>query len=452
MKTACNLFGRGAAALAAALALLFTAACGAPAAQTGAPGASSGAGQTDAALAGSTELWVETIDGLAEDFIMGMDLSSLIAELESGVVYRDFDGNALDSAEAFCRFAAQCGVTHVRVRVWNDPYDADGGGYGGGSCDVDKAVQLAQACRAAGLGLMVDFHGSDFWADPGKQQAPKAWAGYDLPHKQAALAAFVAGALARIRDTGAAVDLVQIGNETNGGFAGETAPAAMCALFGAGAAAARGVDPAIRVVIHVTNPEKAAMTAWAKTLAEYHVDYDVLATSYYPYWHGTLENLKSQLSAVRDTHGKQVLVAETSYAYTLADSDGHPNTISAGSAGAGYPFTPQGQADCLRDVMAAVSEAGGLGVFYWEPAWITVGDTTGLTGAAYEARVAENRALWEQYGSGWASACAAEYDPDDAGQWYGGSAVDNQAMFYPDGSPVASLRVWRAVRPGAAWR
>ncbi len=173
----------------------------------------------------------------------------------------------------------------------------------------------------------------------------------------------------------------------------------------------------------------------------------MLATSYYPYWHGTLENLKSQLSAVRETYGKQVLVAETSYAYTLTDSDGHPNTISMGSADAGYPFTPQGQADCLRDVMAAVSEAGGLGVFYWEPAWITVGDTTGLTGAAYQARVAENQALWEQYGSGWASARAAEYDPDDAGQWYGGSAVDNQAMFYPDGSPVASLRVWRAVRP-----
>ena len=397
---------------------------------------------------------VERVPGLAEDFMMGVDISSLPAQLASGVTYRDFDGNTIDTVAGFCRFMAECGVTHVRVRVWNDPYDAAGNGYGGGNNDVAAAVELAEGCAAAGLGMLVDFHCSDFWTDPGKQMTPKAWAGYTVAEKAEALGAFVTDALTRIRATGADVAMVQIGNETNGGFIGETAAADMCTLFSAGAAAVRALDQDIRVVIHVTNPEKTTLTSWAARLAGNGVDYDVLATSYYPSWHGTLDNLKSQLRAVQETYGKEVLVAETSYAYTLEDTDGHDNTIRQGNntdmmCETRYPFTVQGQAGYLRDLIAAASEAGSLGVFYWEPAWITVGDTTGLTGEAYTARVEANRAIWEQYGSGWASSYAAEYDPDDAGKWYGGSAVDNQALFAADGTALASAKVWRYVRTGA---
>ncbi len=186
----------------------------------------------------------------------------------------------------------------------------------------------------------------------------------------------------------------------------------------------------------------------ADWLDENQVDYDVFSTSYYPYWHGSLENLTEVLRYVADTYGKYVTVAETSYAYTLNDSDGHRNTVDAGANSTGenllWDFTPQGQADEVRAVMNAVNNAGekGLGVFYWEGAWITAGDVSGLSGDEYAAQYAKNAALWEKYGSGWATSYSADFDPGDAGLWYGGSAVDNQAFFAPDGKALPSLKVF----------
>ena len=397
------------------------------------------------------DVTVEYVPGLSEDFIMGVDISSAMAEFASGVTYQDFEGNTIDNITDFCKFLAECGVTHVRVRIWNDPYDADGNGYGGGNNDVETAVQIAEGCQAAGLKMLLDFHCSDFWCDPSKQQAPKAWKTFSLEQKADALQTFLTDSLQKIAATGADIDMVQVGNETTGGFIGETDNASVCTLFNAGAAAIRAFDPEIRVVIHITNPEKGRLTQWGKILHDNGVDYDILATSYYPYWHGSFENLQSEMQKVQTTYGKDVMVAETSYAFTLADTDGHDNTVRVGNndTGMAYPFSVQGQASFLRDLIAAVSEAGGLGVYYWEPAWITVGDTTGLTGDAYNQQVEANKVKWEQYGSGWASSFSAEYDPDDAGVWYGGSAVDNQALFDADGAALPSAEVWKLVYTGS---
>ncbi|MCD8382034.1 MAG: glycosyl hydrolase 53 family protein, partial [Clostridiales bacterium] len=396
---------------------------------------------------------VDKVSGLSDDFIMGMDISSIISEFNSGVVYYDFDGNKIDNITDFCTFLAECGVTTIRVRVWNDPYDADGNSYGGGNNDVATAVKIAEGCAAAGLSMLIDFHYSDFWADPDTYHVPKAWEGMTVSEKADALAEFTTDALQQIAATGVTIWGVQVGNETTGGIAGvsNSDVEGMCTLFSAGAAAIRAFDEDIKVVIHVTNPEQSRLTQWAKYLDNYGVDYDVLATSYYPYWHGTFANLQSQMKAVQETYGKEVMVAETSYAFTLEDTDGHKNTVREGlnDTGMSWAFTVQGQASFIRDLIEAVSDAGGLGVFYWESAWITVGDTTGLTGDDYTAQVEANKLLWEKYGSGWASSFATEYDPDDAGVWYGGSAVDNQAMFAADGTPLASINVWNYVRTGA---
>ena len=398
---------------------------------------------------------VKKVEDLSEDFIMGLDISSVISEFNSGVTYQDFDGNVIDNISDFCKFLKDdCGITNIRVRVWNDPYDSEGNGYGGGDNDVETAVKIAEGCADAGLKMLVDFHYSDFWADPSKQQPPKAWEDYGLEEKEEAIRTFTTDSLEKIAATGAEIDMVQVGNETTNSFVGETGTnyADMCTLFNAGAKAIRDFDKNIRIVIHFTNPERTnQLVNWAERLQNNNVDYDILATSYYPYWHGTLENLKSQFQTVREEYGKDVMVAETSYAYTLNDTDGHDNTVRVGQNDnvTSYEFSEQGQADCIRDIIAAVSEAGGLGVYYWEPAWITVGDTTGLEGDAYDARVEENKNLWETYGSGWASSYSGEYDPDDAGVWYGGSAVDNQAMFDADGAALASLHVWDYVKTGA---
>lgn len=404
---------------------------------------------------------VEKVSNLSDDFIMGMDISSVMSEFASGVTYQDFKGNEIKDITAFCQFLKKCGVTHIRVRVWNDPYTDDRKGYGGGNNDIDTAVEIAKGCQAAGLKMLVDFHCSDFWTDPAKQQAPKAWQNYTVDEKATALKTFLSDSLTEINKTDVDIAMVQIGNETNNAFIGEKNVADMCTLFSAGTEAVRTFNTNngtnIKTVIHVTNPESSNMTKWAKNLDNNNVNYDILATSYYPSWHGTFDNLRSQLQTVKNTYRKDVMVAETSYAFTLDDTDGHENTIREGTndtmqSGKQYPFSPQGQASYLRDLIDVVNSAGGLGVYYWESAWITVGDTTGLTGVDYNNKVADNKIKWETRGSGWASSYSDEYDPGDAGVWYGGSAVDNQALFAADGSPLASINVWDLVKTGAVSR
>lgn len=170
------------------------------------------------------------------------------------------------------------------------------------------------------------------------------------------------------------------------------------------------------------------------------MDYDVFASSYYPYWHGTLENLATVLNKVTETYGKKVMIVETSYAYTAENTDEYGNTIGdGGGVVKDYPFTVQGQANMIRNLVdVAVNDIKDcIGVFYWEGTWISVGSD-------YES----NLKKWEKYGSGWASSYASEYDPDDAGKWYGGCAVDNQAFFDKDGKALESLKVFALMKKG----
>lgn len=398
---------------------------------------------------------VAPVDFQVPAFIRGMDVSSVVALENSGVVFRNADGNKED----LFKILADNGVNYIRVRVWNDPYAADGNGYGGGNNDVRTAAEIGKRAARYGLKLLVDFHYSDFWADPGKQKAPKAWIDLSIDDKCTALYDFTAASLRTIRGAGARIGMVQLGNETNLGIAGENTWYNMARLYNAGSRAVRAFDPDVLVAIHYTNPENTYIRTMADFLNEYNVDYDVFATSYYPCWHGSLSSLTDTLNYTADHYNKYTLVAETSYPYTLDDSDGHTNTVSEWNNSAGadmlWDFSPQGQADEVRAVMDAVNNVNGgkgLGVFYWEGAWITVGDVTGLSGKKYQSRVALNQTIWEKFGSGWAASFCAEYDPDDGGQWHGGSAVDNQAFFAPDGTALPSLRVFLDVLPDGSYR
>ena len=382
-------------------------------------------------------LYVKKVENLPEDFIFGMDASIVPAEEASGVKYYDFEGR---EADVF-RVMADCGINTIRVRVWNDPYDRNGNGYGGGNCDIANAVAIGKRATAAGMGLLVDFHYSDFWADPGKQMVPKAWKGMDIETKTEACYQFTLDCLTQLKDAGVKVVMVQVGNETNGRLAGEKTWFNIQYLMQAGARATREVYPEALVAVHFANPENAESYAtYASKLAYYNVDYDVFGSSYYPYWHGTLENLAQVLDNIAVTYGKKVMVMETSYAYTGEDFDFSGNTIDSGAAVKPYPFSVQGQATNIREITDTLVNhtSAGIGVCYWEGCWIPVGT------ASWE----ENHALWETYGSGWASSYAAEYDPNDAGKYYGGCAVDNQALFDASGRPLESLKVFGLLREG----
>lgn len=239
-----------------------------------------------------------------------------------------------------------------------------GQGYGGGNVNADRALTMAKRATAAGLKVLVDFHYSDFWADPSKQQVPKAWKSFEGDADKTAdtVYDYTKQTLTTFKQAGVDVGMVQVGNETT-------------AKIGRHLRLGRHVQsilrmvqshtrsaPEAKVVIHFTNPEKAGTYAtYAKQLSNHNVDYDVFASSYYPFWHGTTENLTSVLKNVASTYKKDVMVAETSWAYTLDDGDDDSNTVPSKVTADNlkkYDISPQGQADEIRAVAEAVNNIG----------------------------------------------------------------------------------------------
>ena len=385
-------------------------------------------------------IFVEPVDGISDDFYRGMDASAVLALENSGVKYYNFDGKEQDVFMTL----AQAGVNYIRLRVWNDPYDENGNGYGGGNNDVATAIALGQRATKYGMKVCIDFHYSDFWADPKKQFVPKAWEGMEIEEKSDALYNFTLESLTQLLDAGVDVGMVQIGNEINNGMSGETDVANVRKLLTAGSKAVREAaansGKEILVAVHYTNiDDMKKLDTLLTGLQVKEIDYDIVGLSFYPYWHGTIEDLKNAIIHIRDTYGKKVYVAENAYCYTAEDGDGSANSVEGtDDLAEGYSASVQGQANEVRDVCAAASEAGAEGVFYWEGTWIPVGPAD-----------ADNSDLWEKYGSGWASSYASGYDPKDAGQYYGGCSWDNQAMFDFTGHPLASLNVFKYLKYGA---
>lgn len=387
----------------------------------------------------TSSVTVEAVPNISDDFIRGMDASSVLVEENSGVTYYNFDGEEQDVFQTL----AESGINYIRLRVWNDPYDENGNGYGGGNNDVPTAIELGKRATKYGMKVCIDFHYSDFWADPKRQHTPKAWERMDLEEKSNALYDFTKDSLKQMLDAGVNVSMVQIGNEINYGMCGETIAGNVTKLLKSGSRAVREIsdtyDQDIQIVVHYTNiTQSAVLYSLIKNLQTNELDYDIIGLSYYPFWDGDMDNMKKVVETIQKDYGKKVMIAETSYCYTSEDGDGNANSL-AGTDDLvdSYPATVQGQTDMIRDVIAAANEAGACGVFYWEGTWIPVGKATD-----------DNSAIWEKYGSGWASSYASDYDPDDAGLYYGGCAWDNQAFFDFEGHPLESLKLFNYLKEG----
>lgn len=383
-------------------------------------------------------IYVEPIPNLSDNFIRGMDVSSILAEEKSGVKYYSANGKEQDVFTTM----AEAGVNYARIRVWNDPFDENGNGYGGGNNDLATAIALGKRATENGMKVCIDFHYSDFWADPSKQMCPKAWVDFSLEEKSNALYEFTKDSLTQLLENGVDVCMVQVGNETNNGMAGETQIPNIAKLMSSGSKAIREIaksyDKDIQVALHYTNAnDYDGLDSILYKLASFQVDYDIFALSYYPYWHGTFENLQNVMANIQNKYGKKTLIAETAYCYTTEDTDGSGNSVSEADLIDAYGATVQSQSTALRDVCATANDAGALGVFYWEGAWIAVGDVN-----------ADNSSIWEEFGSGWASSYAAAYDPNDAGKYYGGCSWDNQALFDATGKPLESLNTFKWLKYG----
>lgn len=435
---------------------------------------------------------VKKVKGLNEraDFIKGIDISTYLVETDSGVKYKDQSGQEVKGKD-FIRMFAQNGVNYIRLRVWNQPYDTDSSGnklyYGGGNNDIEMAVEIcklikeyntAYADRYGEVKVLIDLHYSDFWADPDKQTAPKAWKDMSIDAKTTAVAEFTKDCLANVEATGVTVGMLQIGNETNNGICGESYGSDnYLAIFKAGCDAVKEYNESkgyttqngkwIKRVVHFTDPQSVGTSKalYLKTgdlsakdatnPTSKGVDYDVYATSYYPFWHGTTDNLNNMLGDIASTCGCEVMVAETQYVYTNADYDGADNQAYEGKNNidlSQWPVSVQGQANEIRDVIDAVAQVDdnkGIGMFYWEPAWLGVGNAYNEDGTVNESALNSNKTKWNQYGSGWASDYAGTYDAQ-AQKWGGGGTNnENASLFDFEGNPLASLNVFKYVNYGA---
>jgi arabinogalactan endo-1,4-beta-galactosidase len=442
----------------------------------------------------SSSITVKKVSGLSSDFIKGVDISSYISEVNSGVKFYNEEGTEVEG-KSFIKTLADAGVNYIRLRVWNQPYvidentgeaKTDEAGnvqyYGGGNNDINTAVKICEYINAYNeenpdstqIKVLVDLHYSDFWADPDKQTAPKAWKNIDIDTKEKNVKTFTQECIAKVAETGVTVGMVQIGNETNNGICGTEIPEVpndesgnpiytsaadsdYIKVFKAGCDAVKEYNEdhgtAIKRVVHFTDPHTAG-TFYANLLDKCGVDYDVYATSYYPYWHGSTTNLTEMLSNIASECGVEVMVAETQYVYTNDDYDGADNQAYEGKDNielTDWPVSVQGQANEIRDVIDAVASVGksGIGMFYWEPAWLGVGNAYDEDGALDDTALTANKKLWNTYGSGWATDAAEEYD-SSVKQWGGGGTnIENAALFDQNGKPLESLNVFKYVDYGA---
>lgn len=392
-----------------------------------------------------------SVSGITDDFARGVDISALTALEKSGVEFHYLDGSKGDMFDIL----SDAGVNYVRIRIWNNPYDSSAPykPYGAGNCDLYNAKILGKRATDAGMKVFIDFHYSDFWADPEKQFAPKAWADYNLAYKKDAVYNFTYDSLKELLDYGVNIGMVQIGNETNGSMCGVGGlydgvwdlSSGVAALMQQGCYAVNDINAlygkSMLKVLHFTDlVERGEWYAeCADTLG---VDYDVFSTSYYPMWHGTASDLTKKLTNIARNYNKKVMVAETAYPYTYENFDSQNNNIgdASGMTHTNYEVSVSGQANALHDVFAAVAKVNetkagyGIGAFYWEPGWIATDSST-----------------WGTCGSGWATSVTGNYEKlySNNVTYYstvdGGSTWDNMTLFDKNGTAMKSLYVFNDI-------
>lgn len=357
--------------------------------------------------------------------VRGVDLSMLDAVEQAGGTFQDASGQAGDAMALF----HNAGANLVRLRLWVDPESASGEVYGGGNSDLARTIALAKRAKAAGMDVLLDLHYSDFWTDPGKQIKPKAWATLSDSDLVAKVQTYSQEAMAALLAAGVHPAYVQVGNELNSGMlwpygknwadTGETVGGfdGLAALLKAGIAgikaaeSAAGATSSAKIILHLAKGgDNGAFRWWFDAITQRNVAFDVIGVSYYPYWHGTLTALQTNLDDMVSRYSKPVMVVETAYAFTTDNGDSLGNNFSASDVTAGgYPATPAGQQQFLRDlrtVLSKVPNSQGLGFVYWEPDWLPVDGATWTTQAGLdylgttgsEGNAWENQALFDFHG------------------------------------------------------
>ena len=330
-------------------------------------------------------------------FYMGVDLSYVNEMVDCGAVYR-VDGEARDPYEIFYDYGANL----VRFRLWHTPTWTE-------YSTFDDIVRSLQHADALGMNVLLDFHYSDTWADPSKQIIPAAWEDLeDVNELGDELYTYTYDVLMELDSLGLMPEIVQIGNEINSeilrpeGTAGTPINWERNALLlNQAIRAVRDADAqsdeSPQIMIHVAQPEN--VEGWLLAAQREGVtDFDIIGLSYYTGWSDhSVETVGNVISRLHYRFDKEVMIAETAYPWTMAgmsESAGNiPNDEFVEDA---YPATPDGQRQFLIDLTQTVLASGGVGIVYWEPAWVST----------------SCRTLWGQ-GSHWENATFFDFNNDN---------------------------------------
>lgn len=306
------------------------------------------------------------------DFYKGADLS-YVNEMENcDGIYLDSSGENKDPYAIF----KDAGANMVRLRLWHNP---DWTNYSTFE-DVKRSIKRA---KEQNLRVLLDFHYSDTWADPHKQQIPKAWEAHidNTDTLGQLLYEYTYSTLKQLSEEKLTPDIVQVGNETNAMILqdGElTWPIDWqrnSYLLNKGIQAVREFSKStqnpVEVMLHIAQPENALW--WFKEATENGIaDYDWIGLSYYPKWSEyKLDHVGEAFSELINTYNKKLMVVETAYPFTMENNDQAGNILGADALIEGYPASEQGQLDFLMDLSEIIHDAGGKGLVYWEPAWIS---------------------------------------------------------------------------------
>ncbi len=322
--------------------------------------------------------------------IKGADVSALQRALDLGQAFYTSNGtqqHPLDILQGV-------GVNYVRLRVWVNPVS----GYN----NMAKVVAFAPQVKSRGMKLLVDLHYSDTWADPGAQSKPAAWAGHNLTQLRTDVYNYTFSVCNALKNAGATPDMIQVGNEITPGMLWEEGRivnnnfANLASLLKEGYNAVKACNSSTLVMLHTDRGgDNAAARWWYDGVQAQGVPWDVTGLSYYCYWHGTIPTMQSNVADIKNRYGKPVVIVETAYPFSATgNGDSWANIITASTPCSGYSASPTGQASYFNAVKTAIQNAGGAGVFYWEPTWVATN------------------------GNGW--------DPTNSSS---GNAWDNQAVF-----------------------
>ncbi len=384
----------------------------------------------------SAALLMITLTASAQDLAWRCADISFQDELDAGgAVYTD-GGMPGDAVEILKRK----GLNSARLRLFHTPMalrDA-----------LPDVLHLAARLDSLALPWILDFHYSDTWADPGRQHKPAAWLPLDFSALQDSVFAYTTQVLNALLGSGLQPAMVQIGNEITAGILWDDGRVGgpfdtpvqwdqLAALLTRAAQAVRSAaGDSMQIMVHLDRGGDLGGARWFfDNLQPYQVDFDVIGLSYYPWWHGSLSDLEATLDTVAAAYGKPIILAEFAYPWTLQWFDDVHNIVGLPAhVLPGYPATPEGQRDFIRDVMQLVHDTpGGLGACYWEPTYVS---TAGL-GSPWE-----NVTLFDDSGAVLPGAAAlggtlnthtvSEHPPDAALHVYPNPADDWIRVAYDD--------------------